>query len=208
MAAASGSPAARDAFGVVGFNTGDAVSTISSGVSLLQSITSMSSKFGVGGDVTAFWQDDLMGEIRSHSGVGLAFKGSGNNSRLDGVAANKDSNSKKLGDNPITKEEEPNEKILFRIDTYGLVRWIKEKIFNDPAASEAFHHGFKIVTEKMDKYYSVYETLYEWEGTGGGGNQLYTWNGTGDLHYHANDDNDWSECAVNGIYIEVLVDGR
>ncbi|MBL0314752.1 MAG: hypothetical protein IPP69_02870 [Flavobacteriales bacterium] len=35
----------------------------------------MSSKFGVGGDVTASWQDDLMGEIRSHSGVGLAFQG-------------------------------------------------------------------------------------------------------------------------------------
>jgi hypothetical protein len=54
-----------------------AVSTISSGVSLLQSISSMASKFGVGGDVTASWQDDLMGEIRSHSGVGMAFGGVG-----------------------------------------------------------------------------------------------------------------------------------
>ncbi|MBL0314754.1 MAG: hypothetical protein IPP69_02880 [Flavobacteriales bacterium] len=55
----------------------NAVSTISSGVSLLQSISSLSSKFGVGGDVTASWQDDLMGEIRSHSGVGMAFLGAG-----------------------------------------------------------------------------------------------------------------------------------
>jgi hypothetical protein len=54
-----------------------AVSTISSGVSLMKSISSMSSKFGVGGEVTASWQDDLMGEIRSHSGVGMAFRGAG-----------------------------------------------------------------------------------------------------------------------------------
>ena len=54
-----------------------AVSTISSGVSLMKSISSMSSKFGVGSEVTASWQDDLMSEIRSHSGVGMAFRGAG-----------------------------------------------------------------------------------------------------------------------------------
>ena len=185
-----------------------AVSTISSGLSLMKSISSMSSKFGVGSEVTAFWQNDLMGEIRSHSGVGLAFKGTGNKSRLDGDAANKDSNSKKLGDNPITKEEEPNEKILFRIDTYGLVRWIKEKILNDPAASETFHHGFKIVRELKDKWINVIETQLIGQGSGMSGENSYYWEGKGIISYRCYDPDGWSGAPVNGIHITINLNGK
>lgn len=50
-------------------------STIFSGVTLAKNISEKTDAFGAGSVVSAAWQDDLMGEIRSHSGVGLAFRG-------------------------------------------------------------------------------------------------------------------------------------
>ncbi|MBX7052561.1 MAG: hypothetical protein K1X54_11045 [Flavobacteriales bacterium] len=60
------------------------VSTISSGITLAQNISSMSKGFGIGNQISSTWQDDLLQEVNSHSGIGLAFReGATNNSSLN-----------------------------------------------------------------------------------------------------------------------------